>query len=178
MNHSIDVNRFSHDRESFAAESPHFMEQSVTGNINALLPSAKDQMGKIALAEAEEAEKQARAHADADAEKKALVDHLSKPSGISDEEAIRRGMKIIEPAVKNRLTEVEVFRFPNQLCTDKGRAINQQEPGWENTLTGHPKEIYHLWEKYLRPRGYKLKAEIVDFSGGIPGDIAMTLSWG
>jgi hypothetical protein len=146
------------------------MEQSVIGNIGALLPSAKDQMGKIALAEAEEAEKQARAHADADAEKKALVDHLSKPSGISDEEAIRRGMKIIERAVKNR--------FPNQLCTDKGRAINQQEPGWENTLTGHPKEIYHLWEKYLRPRGYKLKAEIVDFSGGIPGDIAMTLSWG
>jgi hypothetical protein len=31
--------------------------------------------------------------------------------------------------MKNRMTEVEVFRFPNQLCTDKGRAINQQEPG-------------------------------------------------
>jgi hypothetical protein len=25
------------------------------------------------------------------------------------------------------------LRFPNELCTDKGRAINQQEPGWENT---------------------------------------------
>ena len=150
----------------------------MTSNIDALLlPSAKDLMSKIALAEAEEAEKQARAHAESDAEKKALVDHLSKPSGISDEEAIRRGMKIIQRAVNNRLTEVEVFRFPNQLCTDKGRAINQQEPGWEKTLTGHPKEIYQLWEKYLRPRGYKLKAQVVDFPGGIPGDIAMTLSW-
>ena len=52
-----------------------------------------------------------------------------------------------------------VLRFPNQLCTDKGRAINQQEPGWEKTLTGSPKEIYQLWEKYFRPRGYKLKVQ-------------------
>ena len=155
------------------------MEQNVTSDIDALLlPSAKDLMSKIALAEAEEAEKQARAHADADAEKKALVEHLSKPSGISDEEAIRRGMKIIQRAVNNRLTEVEVFRFPNQLCTDKGRAINQQEPGWENTLTGVPKEIYELWAKYFRERGYKLKVEIVDFPGGMPGDVGMTLKWG
>jgi hypothetical protein len=153
------------------------MEQSMTRTVDELLPSAKELMGKIALAEVEEAEKQARVRAEADAEKKALIEHLSKPSGISDEEAIRRGMKIIQRAVDNRLTEVEVFRFPNQLCTDKGRAINQQERGWENTLTGHPKEIYQLWEKYLRPRGYKLKAQVVDFSGGIPGDIAMILSW-
>jgi hypothetical protein len=178
MNHAINVNRFPRDREISAAKSAHPVEQSMTSTVDELLPSAKDLMGKIALAEAEEAEKQARAHAEADAEKKALVDHLSQPSGISEEEAIRRGMKIIERAVNNRLTEVEVFRFPNQLCTDKGRAINQQEPGWEETLTGHPKEIYHLWRKYFRPRGYKLRVQIVSFPGGMPGDIAMTLSWG
>jgi hypothetical protein len=64
------------------------------------------------------------------------------------------------------------------LCTDGGRAINQQEPGWENTLTGRPKEIYQLWAKYFRPRGYRLRVEIVDFPGGMPGDIGMTLKWG
>ena len=149
----------------------------MTNNPDALLPSAKEVKQKIALAEAEEAEKQARMRAEAQAEKKALIDHLSKPSGISEEEAIRRGIAIIERAIKNRLIEVEVFRFPNQLCTDKGRAINNQEPGWEKTLTGHPREIYHLWEKYLRPRGYKLKAQVMDFPGGTPGDIGITLSW-
>jgi hypothetical protein len=149
----------------------------MTNNPDALLPSAKEVMGKIALAEAEEAEKQTRARAEAEAEKKALIDQLSKPSGISEEEAIGRAIKIIERAMKNRMPEVEVFRFPNQLCTDKGRAINQQEPGWEKTLTGSPKEIYQLWEKYFRHRGYKLKVQIVDFPGGVPGDIAMTLSW-
>src|SRR5262249_21543659 len=140
-------------------------------------PSAKDLMQKIALAEAEEASEAARAHAEADAEKKALLDQLSKPSGISDEEAVRRATAIIERAVRNRLTEVQVYRFPNQMCTDKGRAINQQEPGWEKTLTGVPKEIYELWRKYFRERGYKLRVQIIDFPGGMPGDVAMTLSW-
>jgi hypothetical protein len=153
------------------------MEESMTNNPDALLPSAKEVMQKIGLAEAEEAEKHARMLAEAQAEKKALIDHLSKPSGISDEEAIARGIKIIERAMKSRMMEVEVMRFPNQLCSDKGRAINQQEPGWEKTLTGTPKEIYQLWDKYFRPRGYKLKVQIVDFPDGMPGDIGITLSW-
>ena len=149
----------------------------MTNKPDALLPSAKELMQKIALLEAEEAEKQARAHAEAEVEKKALIDQLTKPSGISEEEAIRRGITIIERATRNRMTEVQVFRFPNELCTDKGRAINQQEPGWEKTLTGAPKEIYQLWEKYFRPRGYKLKVQIVDYPDGMPGDVGMTLSW-
>ena len=142
-----------------------------------LLPSAGDYMKKLALTEAEEASKQARQHAEAEAEKQALLDRLRKPSGVSDEEAIQRAIKIIERAVANGRTEVQVHRFPNQLCTDKGRAINQQEPGWENTLTGVPKEIYQLWAKYFRARGYKLKVEIINFPGGMPGDVAMTLKW-
>ena len=109
-----------------------------------LLPSAKEVKQKIELAEAEEAKKEARMLAEAQAEKKALIDALSKPSGISEEEAIRRAMAIIERGIKNLKTESEVFRFPNQLCTDKGRAINQQELGWEETLTGEPKEMYEF----------------------------------
>jgi len=142
-----------------------------------LLPSASDYMKKLALAEAEEASKHAHELAEADAEKHALIDRLKKPSGVSDEEAIHRAVKVIERAVKNGQTEVQVYRFPNALCTDKGRAINQQEPGWENTLTGVPKEIYQLWAKYFHSRGYKLRVQIVDFPGGVPGDVAMTLKW-
>lgn len=150
----------------------------MASKLDELLPSAGDYMKKLALAEAEEASKQARQLAEAEEEKKAFLERLAKPSGVSDEEAIRRGIKLIERAVANGKSEVQVHRFPNQLCTDKGRAINQQEPGWENTLTGVPKEIYELWAKYFRPRGYKLRVEIVDFPGGMPGDVAMTLKWG
>jgi hypothetical protein len=63
------------------------------------------------------------------------------------------------------------------LFTDKGRAINQQKPGWEETLTGLPKELFLFWEKFLKPRGYKVKFEIVDFPNGMPNDIGFTLRW-
>ena len=95
-----------------------------------------------------------------------MIDKLSKPSGISEQEALNRAAEIVQRAVKNGLTEVEVFRFPNALCTDKGRAINNgMEPGWENTLTGLPKEMYSFWDRHLRPIGYKIRVQGVDFSG-------------
>ena len=177
MNHGPKLKILSRDRETSAGDSAHPVEQRMTSSIDALLPSAKELMDKIALAEADEAEKQARARSEADVEKKALIDQLSKPSGVSDEEAIRRGLAIIQRAVNSRLTEVQVFQFPSQLCTDKGRAINQMEPGWEKTLTGIPKEIYQLWTDYLKARGYRIRYQIIDFPGGVPGDIGITISW-
>jgi hypothetical protein len=149
----------------------------MTNKLDELLPDASEYRKKLALAEAAKAAGQARHRAEAEAETKALIDQLSKPSGVSDEEGIRRAIKIIEHAVSNGLTEVQVYRFPNALCTDHGRAINQAEPGWEETLTGVPKEIYRLWHKYFRQRGYKLLVKIADFPGGMPGDVIMTLKW-
>jgi hypothetical protein len=141
------------------------------------LPTAQEMMEKLALAEAEKADEAARRNALAEAEKKALLDKLTKPSGVSDEEALRRVKLIVERAVTNGLTEVQVYRFPNALCTDHGRAINQQEPGWETTLTGLPKEMYEFWDRQLRPLGYKLKVQIIDFPDGLPGDVGITLKW-
>jgi hypothetical protein len=143
-----------------------------------VVPSAKALMEKIALAEAEKASEEMRRRASEEAEKKALVERLTKPSGLSDDEVMKKAAVIIERAAKNGLTEVQVYRFPNTLCTDRGRAINQQEPGWETTLIGIPKEIYQFWDRRLRPLGYKLRVQIIDFSGGVPGDVAMTLKWG
>ena len=141
------------------------------------IPTAKDLQKRLALAEAEKASASARRQAAEDAEKKALLDQFTKPSGVSDEERMKRAAAIIERAAHNGLTEVQIGRFPNQLFTDRGRAINQAEPGWETTLTGLPKELYDFWAKFLRPRGYRVKFQVVDFSGGIPGDIGVTLIW-
>ena len=149
----------------------------MTNNAGAQLPSAKDLMKKISEAEAEKAAQEMRRRAAADAEKDALLQQLSNSSGLSDEEAIRRANVIITRAANNGQTEVQVARFPNSLCTDGGRAINQQEPGWEQTLTGVPREMYVLWSKYFRERGYKLRAQIVDFPNGMPGDVGLTLIW-
>jgi len=146
--------------------------------LSKLLPDAKQVMEQLALAEAEKASEAMRQKAKADAEKKALMDKLSKPSGVSEEDRLKRAATIIQRAVKNGLTEVEVMRFPNSLCTDHGRAINNNlEADWEKTLTGLPKELYDFWERQLKPRGYKIRFQVVDFSGGVPGDIGITLKW-
>src|SRR4051812_3704551 len=147
-------------------------------DLSKLVPSAKDLMHRIAAAEAEKASEEMRRRTQEAAEKKALIDRLTTPSGLSDEEVMKKAASIIERASRNGLTEVEVYRFPNALCTDRGRAINQQERGWETTLTGIPKEIYEFWDRRLRALGYRLRVQIVDFSGGVPGDIGMTLRWG
>ena len=145
--------------------------------LSKVLPSAKEMMEKLALAEAEKAEAASRRQAEAEAEKKLLLEKITKPSGVSDEEAMQRVAVIIQRAVSNGQTEVQVYRFPHQLCTDHGRAINQQEPGWEKTLTGLPKEMYEFWNRQLRPLGYKLRFQIVDWPDGLPGDVGITLKW-
>jgi hypothetical protein len=145
--------------------------------MDSILPMALDCRKKSAEMEAEKASDFMRKRQAAEAEKRELLDKLSKPSGVSDEERMRRAATIIKRATSNGLTEVEVGRFPNTLCTDKGRAINQQEPGWEETLTGLPKELYQFYKKHMESRGYRIKFQIADWPDGMPGDISVTLSW-
>ena len=147
-------------------------------DVDDVLPTALDCKKISAEAEAKKAADYLRAREAAEKEKKELLDRLSKPSGVSDEERMKRAAAIIRRAVSNGLVEVEVFRFSNKLCTDGGRAINQQEPGWEDTLTGLPKELFLFWKTHLAPRGYRVKFQIADWPGGMPGDVSMTLAWG
>ena len=146
-------------------------------NVDAFLPSAADCNKKMAEAEAAKASDFMRKQAAVDAEKKALLDKLKGASGVSDEERLKRAAAIINRAVGNGLTEVEVGRFPNSLFTDHGRAINQQEAGWEETLTGLPKELYQFWKAHLEKRGYRIKYQVADWPNGMPGDISLTLMW-
>ncbi len=150
----------------------------MTNILEDLVPTAAECTKKMALAEAEKAADYARKQAAAEAEKKALLERLQKPSGVSDEERLKRAVAIINRAVGNGLMEVEVGRLSNQLFTDRGRAINQQEAGWEQTLTGLPKEIFDFWKKYLQPKGFRIKFQIADWPEGKPGDVSITLSWG
>ena len=139
--------------------------------------TVKELQAKIALAEGAKASAAMKAHEAAEAEKREMVERLSRPSGLSDDEVIEKASIIVNRAVESGLTSVQVFRFPHTLCTDNGRAINQGEEGWEKTLTGIPKEIYEFWKRQLQPRGYHLRYEIIDYPGGMPGDVGVILSW-
>jgi hypothetical protein len=160
------------------ARKPNQTESTAKQDQPVELPTAKELMKQIAQKEAEKASEYMRRQTAAEAEKKALMDRLTKPSGVSDEDALRRVTVIIQRAVSNGLTEVQVARFSNKLCTDGGRAINNMESGWESTLSGVPKEMYLFWQRHLRPKGYRLRVQIVDFPKGMPGDVGMTLTWG
>jgi hypothetical protein len=63
------------------------------------------------------------------------------------------------------------------MCTDRGRRINNSEAGWESTLEGRPKAGYEFWRSQLQPLGFGLKAEVVEYPGGMPGDIGFFLTW-
>ena len=64
---------------------------------------------------------------------------------------------------------------PSEFCTDGGRAINNFEPHWPDTLTGFAKRAHEFWQKELQPLGYKVRAQILDFPGGMPGDVGIFL---
>jgi CBS domain-containing protein len=76
------------------------------------------------------------------------------------------------------LKEFLLLRFPSQLCSDGGRAVNVPDPGWPTTLRGEAAEIYLRWSHDLQPQGFHLSARVVDFPDGMPGDIGMFLVWG
>lgn len=73
--------------------------------------------------------------------------------------------------------EVMVMRFPSALCSDKGRALNNSEADWPTTLTGRPRQAYEFWKEHLKPANYRLRAMIIDWPGGMPGDVAFFLAW-
>jgi len=74
--------------------------------------------------------------------------------------------------------EMLLLRFPSDLCTDGGRAINAPLPDWPKTLRGEAAEIYLRWQSDLKPSGFHLTARVLDFPGGKPGDIGLFLIWG
>jgi CBS domain-containing protein len=71
-----------------------------------------------------------------------------------------------------------LLQFPCELCTDHGRAVNVPDPSWPATLRGLPAQVFMRWKQELRDRGFKLRARVIDFPGGVPGNIGLFLVWG
>lgn len=92
-------------------------------------------------------------------------------------EAVDRINNAIRIAAQNGHHHLEVITFPSSYCSDGGRRINIADPEWPTTLTGFAKDAYDFYGKELRPLGYKLRAEIVNFPGGMPGEVSLSLAW-
>jgi CBS domain-containing protein len=71
-----------------------------------------------------------------------------------------------------------VLRFPCELCSDHGRAVNAPDPSWPTTLRGLAAQVFTRWKTELRPHGFGLHARVLEFPDGLPGDIGLFLAWG
>jgi hypothetical protein len=92
----------------------------------------------------------------------------------------------IKRAFERGDTELMLTAFPSEFCTDQGRAVNNPplnpppdgvEPHWLATLPGGARPVYDFWKRELAPGGFKFTARIIDFPGGMPGNVGLFFSW-
>jgi hypothetical protein len=117
----------------------------------------------------------------ADKAREALIKSLSTPIEVTPEkiqEVTQNLLYKLRSAAKRGQTELMVLRFPTALCSDKGRAINNADSDWPETLSGRPRQAYEFWRDHLRAAGYRLSATVIDWPGGMPGDVGFFLRWG
>jgi hypothetical protein len=149
---------------------------STEDGVAGLSMSAKELREYAAQVEAARVSK-ASAMSTAEQARKELVERLSRPMEITEGMRAQFVAQVKQAAVSGK-NELMLLRFPVELCTDRGRAINNSEPDWPATLVGTPRQLFELWEERLKQNGYRLSASIIDWPHGMPGDVGLFLKWG
>ena len=139
--------------------------------------SAADIKHRMAEREAAKAAEELRRMREHEEKQKAVMEEFHKPPERTPEQLMQLVITLVNHAAEAGQSEVQVYRFPNELCSDRGRRINNSEPNWETTLEGRPKLAYEFWHDHLRPLGFGLKAEVLEYPGGMPGDIGFFVTW-
>jgi CBS domain-containing protein len=126
--------------------------------------------------------KEGQARQREEARRAAAVERKQRMQALLDQhisnESWRTLLAHAHQAAERGQTEFLLLRFPSQLCSDGGRSINVGERGWPKSLRGEAAEIYLWWEQDLKPQGFHLAARVLDFPGGMPGDVGLFLTWG
>ncbi len=164
--HFVQGERPETGRAHPATEPAHDAEKVSASDFRSIAAAHWNARARHAEAEheAERAKRRARV--------KDLVEH--HVADASWRELLHRAREAAEAGEKEFL----LFRFPAPLCSDAGRAVNVPDPTWPATLRGEAAEIYLRWEHDLKPQGFHLTARVLDFPGGVPGDIGLFLVWG
>jgi hypothetical protein len=139
--------------------------------------SAADLNRRMAEREAAKAPEEMRRMQAQEEQQKAVMAEFQQPPARTPEQLMPLIMQLVSHAAESGHGEVQIYRFPNMMCTDRGRRINNLEPNWPETLEGRPKTGYEFWREHLRPLGFGLKAEVLEYPGGMPGDIGFFLTW-
>jgi hypothetical protein len=92
-------------------------------------------------------------------------------------DALERVMRLVNHAVGNGQKEALVYRFPSDFMKDSGRSITSQIGDWTQQLTGAGRIAYDFYKRELEPRGFTLRACILDYKDDMPGDVGFYLGW-
>jgi hypothetical protein len=108
---------------------------------------------------------------------------------------IKSGLDRIKRAFERGETELMMASFPSSFCTDGGRAIinagappinkmskeelarRTDEPEWLGTLPAGARLVHRYWKDNLRAGGFKFEARIINYPGGMPGDVGLFFAW-
>ena len=108
---------------------------------------------------------------------------------------IHSGLDRIRRAFERGETELMIAAFPSSFCTDGARAIinagapsinkpsqaelaaRSDEPEWLATLPAGVHQVYEYWKTNLKPGGFGFGARIINYPGGMPGDVGLFFSW-
>ena len=111
------------------------------------------------------------------------------------DEIIQSNLDRIKRAFERGETELMFSSFPSSFCTDNGRAIinagappinkpskeemarQAEEPDWLLTLPSGVHQVFDYWKVNLKPGGFKFEARIINYPGGVPGDVGLFFSW-
>jgi CBS domain-containing protein len=162
------------DRLAALMRHPPATPQAPAARAGELSAAAFRALGTAHELEEEEKRKHAKELADEKQHRQAsemLASHLS-------DENWQKMLRNARIAANKGEDESLLLRFPAELCSDHGRAVNAPDPEWPLTLRGIAADIFLRWKAELRPHGFTLHARVVDFPGGVPGDIGLFLSWG
>jgi len=127
---------------------------------DAAMAKAKEALAKVSLEEEQ---------------KKSLHDAFMSSEPPAD--ALERLMVTVRQLAEQGETELLAFQFPASYLDDHGRKINNLEPDWPTSLTGSAKRAFEFYERNLKPHGYKVRAQILDYPGGMPGTVGIYLVW-
>src|SRR4051812_14369534 len=111
------------------------------------------------------------------------------------DEVIKAGLDRIKRAFERGETELMFSSFPSSFCTDGGRAVinagvppinkptkeeaarQAEEPDWVATMPAGVHRVYDFWKASLKPGGFGFRASVINYPGGVPGDIGLFFTW-
>ena len=146
-------------------------QKSATGGIVKPDELRKAQEQRDMAAAREAAEKMRRAEEEQQQLHEAFMKRKIGP------EAIERFNTAVRKAAELGQHEIMIGQFPASWCSDGGRRINNNLEDWPDNLQGIAKEVYDYHQKNLAPLGYKMRVEVLNYPGGVPGDIGIFFRW-